>query len=205
MKLETVYLASSRPSIGDRCLEWLQEEQKRDDHRTFSLVNSLDEASVVISVLYDTIFTPEFLHDRRCYNFHPGILPEYRGAGAFSWAIINRENVSGITLHEIDGGIDRGDIIDIQEFPIGSEDTAEELFDRGMGLVFSMLQLWLYPLLHNFYATEPNVGGHFYNRVDLEQERDLTRFLRAFTFDGKPNAFYRDSEGICHELKRHPQ
>ena len=89
----------------------------------------MDECEVFISVLYDKILPASFLEGRRCYNFHPGILPQYRGAGAFSWAILNGEKETGITLHEIDGDIDHGPIINISRFPVLPYDTASKLYE----------------------------------------------------------------------------
>tara|TARA_R110000824_G_scaffold172434_1_gene350280 strand:- start:15978 stop:16589 length:612 start_codon:yes stop_codon:yes gene_type:complete len=199
MIVERVCLKSSRPEVGDRCRAILEKSAETSDD--FLIVDEMIDATVIISVLYDRILSPAIIHGRRCYNFHPGVLPGYRGAGAFSWAIINREKVSGITLHEIDERIDSGKIISVCTFSIFDESTAEMIFEEAMNILIDMFRYRLEELVFGDYDTTPNLRGRFYNREDLEDERDLTRFVRAFTFDGKPNAFFIDAEGKRHELK----
>lgn len=45
------------------------------------------------------------------YNLHPSLLPKYRGVHPVSWALINGETETGVTLHQIDAGIDTGYIV----------------------------------------------------------------------------------------------
>ena len=113
---------TSRP-IGDRCIAYCIEEN-------IGLFTP-NEADIVISVMCDKLIKPHELEGRRFYNFHPGVLPWYRGAGAFSWAIINGEIESGVTLHVIDKDIDHGPVIDIRRFTINPSDTAESLFKKA--------------------------------------------------------------------------
>ena len=75
------------------------------------------------------------------------------------------------------------------------------IFEEAMNILIDMFRYRLEELVFGDYDTTPNLRGRFYNREDLEDERDLTRFVRAFTFDGKPNAFFIDAEGKRHELK----
>jgi methionyl-tRNA formyltransferase len=45
-----------------------------------------------------------------------------------AWPILNGEDETGVTLHEIDEGIDTGNIIDQISFPITEDDTARDLY-----------------------------------------------------------------------------
>ena len=91
-----VHIATSRPEeIGNRCRTYASHNLPNG----FELTDVPAECDVFISVLYDTLITEEFIAARRAYNFHPGILPDFRGAGAFSWALLNKEKETGITLH----------------------------------------------------------------------------------------------------------
>lgn len=166
----------------------------------FIYTDDLGKADIVISVLYEHLFKPEYLLHRRVYNFHPGRLPYYRGAGAFSWEIINGEKTSAITLHEVDDGIDTGPIIAVAEFPIGN--TAEETHDRAETVFLEFFQSRFRPLLSGAAIPKPqSTSGHLYTRANLSEALDLTKYVRAFTFKGKPNAFYIDRKGKRHELK----
>ena len=175
-----LHIATSR-DIGRRCIEWAEEE--------IELV-SMDKCDVFVSVLYDKIIAEDFIQKRKCFNFHPGILPWYRGAGAYSWAIINGELETGVTLHEIDKSIDTGPVIEIRRFPISKLDTAESLFRKSESTIYEMFLEWLPKLLTGAYKTFEQEAGRTYYRKDLEKARDLTRFIRAFTFKDKPRAYY---------------
>jgi methionyl-tRNA formyltransferase len=60
-------------------------------------------------------------------NLHASLLPKYRGAAPIQWAIARGETVTGVTTMKIDTGLDTGDILLQQEFPIAPNDTAETL------------------------------------------------------------------------------
>lgn len=54
-------------------------------------------------------------------NFHPSLLPKYRGRAPINWAILNGETELGLTVHFIDEGMDSGDIIAQQKFTLTQE------------------------------------------------------------------------------------
>ena len=61
-------------------------------------------------------------------NYHPSLLPRYRGGSAINWAIINGETETGVTIHYIDAGIDTGDMILQERVPIYPQDTVASLY-----------------------------------------------------------------------------
>jgi methionyl-tRNA formyltransferase len=61
-----------------------------------------------------------------CY--HPSILPRYRGASAINWAVINGEQMSGLTIFWVDEGIDTGDILLQKKVEIGPNETTGEVY-----------------------------------------------------------------------------
>ncbi|MDD6252732.1 MAG: methionyl-tRNA formyltransferase [Bacteroidales bacterium] len=66
------------------------------------------------------------------FNLHAALLPQYRGAAPINWAVINGENMSGVTTFMIDKDIDTGGIILRQECRIDRRDTAGDLHDKLM-------------------------------------------------------------------------
>jgi methionyl-tRNA formyltransferase len=60
-------------------------------------------------------------------NVHGSLLPKYRGAAPVQWALINGETETGITIMQMDEGIDTGDILLQDRIPIGPADTAGTL------------------------------------------------------------------------------
>lgn len=189
-----VHVATSR-DIGERCKPLVEQ-------MGYELVD-METCDVFVSVLYDQLIKADYINSRPCFNFHPGILPWYRGAGAYSWAIINGELETGVTLHKIDKDIDHGDVIEIQRFMIQDTDTAGDLFAKAEDTIFRMFQEWLPKLVRGEYKALRQKGGHIYLRRDLEAAKDLTRYARAFHFPGKEQAYYCDTAGkktyLCYE------
>ncbi len=65
-----------------------------------------------------------------CINVHASLLPKYRGAAPIQWAIINGERETGVTIMQMDKGLDTGDMLMSEKTEIGKYETAGELFDR---------------------------------------------------------------------------
>ncbi len=65
-------------------------------------------------------------------NIHASLLPQYRGAAPINWAVINGEEITGVTLFFIDEQIDCGKIIAYQETPISPKDNAGNVHDNLM-------------------------------------------------------------------------
>jgi methionyl-tRNA formyltransferase len=63
-------------------------------------------------------------------NLHASLLPKFRGAAPIQWAIINREQETGVTTMFIDGGLDTGDILLYDKLEINPDDTSTTLYER---------------------------------------------------------------------------
>ena len=66
-----------------------------------------------------------------CVNVHVSLLPKYRGAAPMQRAIIEGEKETGVTIMYMAEGVDTGDIITAEAFPIGPEDDFEAIHDRS--------------------------------------------------------------------------
>jgi len=185
-----VCILTSR-NVGQECIKW----SKSNTPPGFELTQDLQTADIVISVMYEKLIKKEQMKNKVCFNFHPGTLPEYRGSGVFSWAIINQERKMGITLHLIDSGMDTGDIIEIRQFLISKQDTAHSLFLKGEKTILKMFKDWYFDLLNNNYIASPQAlkeGKNYYIK-DLQKAKNLTKFVKAFYFPEKePAYFYND-------------
>ncbi len=62
-----------------------------------------------------------------CINLHASLLPKYRGAAPIPWAILNGEEVTGVTIMKMDEGMDTGDILSQSEVLIERGETSETL------------------------------------------------------------------------------
>jgi methionyl-tRNA formyltransferase len=63
-------------------------------------------------------------------NVHASLLPKYRGAAPIQWAIANGETETGVTIMQIDAGLDTGDMLLKVKTRIGADETAPELSAR---------------------------------------------------------------------------
>jgi len=63
-------------------------------------------------------------------NVHASLLPKYRGAAPIQWAIANGDQETGVTIMQIDAGLDTGDMLSTWRTSIGSDETAPELAGR---------------------------------------------------------------------------
>ena len=81
-----------------------------------------------------TLFVPEdFLNipTHGSIQYHPSLLPAYRGASAINWPIIKGETETGLSIFWPDNGLDTGDILMQKKTPIGPQDTLGSVyFDR---------------------------------------------------------------------------
>jgi len=77
-------------------------------------------------------------------NLHGSLLPQYRGAAPINRAIMNGEIKTGVTTFKLQQEIDTGNILLMEEIPIGMNETAGELHDRmkeiGAGLVVKTIR-----------------------------------------------------------------
>jgi methionyl-tRNA formyltransferase len=67
---------------------------------------------------------------RGCVNIHGSLLPKYRGAAPFQWAILNGESETGVTVFQLDQKWDNGPVWGLRSLKIGETETADELHDR---------------------------------------------------------------------------
>ncbi len=87
---------------------------------------------LVIVVAYGLLIPQRFLTIPRLgfINVHASLLPRWRGASPIQHAILSGETETGITLMQMDTGLDTGAMLFKQPCPIHSKDTAKDLHDR---------------------------------------------------------------------------
>lgn len=68
------------------------------------------------------------------FNLHAALLPQYRGAAPINWAVINGEQMTGVTTFMIDKDIDTGGIILREDCRISEKDTAGDIHDKLMAM-----------------------------------------------------------------------
>ena len=99
------------------------------------------QADIFVVAAFGQILSEEILSMPKygCVNIHASLLPKYRGAGPIQWAIINGEKITGVTIMQMDKGLDTGDMLLKTEVEIAPDETADTLHDKlaaaGAGLI----------------------------------------------------------------------
>ena len=90
------------------------------------------EPDLIVVVAFGQILPKEILTMPKycCVNVHASLLPKYRGAAPIQWAVIDGEEISGVTTMRMDEGLDTGDMILKTEVKLDSEETGGSLFER---------------------------------------------------------------------------
>lgn len=87
-----------------------------------------------------------------CINVHASLLPKYRGAAPIQWAVINGDEITGVTIMRMDVGLDTGDIIAKKQVRIAEDETGGSLFDK-LAAVGAELCVETMQMLENKTAT----------------------------------------------------
>ena len=89
-----------------------------------------------VVVAYGRILPPEVLAipEKGCINLHVSLLPQYRGSAPVQWSVLNGDKETGVTIMQLDEGLDTGDILKVAPIAIGENETSGELFERVTAL-----------------------------------------------------------------------
>jgi len=106
------------------------------------------QADVMVVAAYGLLLPPAVLQLPRygCLNIHASLLPRWRGAAPIQRAILAGDDETGITIMQMDEGLDTGDMLLKQACPITVGDTAQTLHDKlavlgGQAIVEALRQL----------------------------------------------------------------
>lgn len=90
------------------------------------------QADMFVVAAFGQLLTEEILNMPKygCINIHASLLPMYRGAAPIQWVIIRGEKETGITIMQMDKGLDTGDMLLKKVLPLDGTETGESLHDR---------------------------------------------------------------------------
>ncbi len=97
----------------------------------YDIIKELNPDLIVV-VAYGKILPKDILDYAKygCINVHASLLPKYRGAAPIQWAVLNGDKETGVTVMQMDIGLDTGDMLYVEKTNIDINETSEELFDR---------------------------------------------------------------------------
>jgi methionyl-tRNA formyltransferase len=99
------------------------------------------QPDLILVVAYGQILPLSILRIPRygAINVHASLLPKYRGAAPIAWAVLNGEEVTGVTLMMMDEGMDTGNILLQRSVPISKDETSDTLHARLASLGAQLL------------------------------------------------------------------
>ncbi len=117
-------------------------------HRPADIVSYKPELGVVVA--YGRLIKPDVLAEVPMVNVHFSLLPRWRGAAPVERAILAGDAETGVSLMELEEGLDTGPVFARSAIPIGEDETADELRHQlgeiGTGLLLHALSEGLGPL-----------------------------------------------------------
>jgi methionyl-tRNA formyltransferase len=127
---------------------------------------------------------------RGCVNVHASLLPRWRGAAPIQRAILAGDRASGVTLMQMEAGLDTGPMLAKAACPIGDEDTGSSLHDRLSRMGAELLAQHLEAILARDIAPEPQdeALATYARKLDkaeaeldwAQSAQELDRQVRAF-------------------------
>ena len=153
-----------------------------------------------------------------CLNIHGSILPRWRGAAPIHRAIEAGDTETGITIMQMDEGLDTGDMLLIERLPIAAADTTATLHDKlatlGGRMIVEALELAACGGFHP--VKQPEAGVTYAHKIEKAESQirwsddaaQIARRLRAFDpfpggvaqLDGEPLKVWRaevvDIDGV---------
>tara|TARA_R110002096_G_scaffold246654_8_gene438939 strand:- start:9486 stop:10424 length:939 start_codon:yes stop_codon:yes gene_type:complete len=131
------------------------------------------QADLMIVVAYGVILPPEVLSIPRygCINIHASLLPRWRGAAPIQRAILAGDEETGVTLMQMDKGLDTGDMLATSRYTIQADDTSDTLHNQlsllGAEALISLLpdveQRCLKPI------TQPKLGVSYAHKLSKQE------------------------------------
>lgn len=87
---------------------------------------------LIVVVAYGCILPGSVLEAPKygCINLHVSLLPKYRGSAPVQWAVLNGDAETGVSIMQMDEGLDTGDVLACERIKIDPEETSGQLFDR---------------------------------------------------------------------------
>ena len=188
-----VQTLAERHGIAVRCPTGLRSAAAQEE---FAAIG----ADAAIVAAYGLILPKPVLEAPRlgCLNVHASLLPRWRGAAPVQRAILAGDGETGITIMQMDEGLDTGPILLRQATPIGSSTTAGELTERLAGIGARLIVEALDGVAAGTLAARPQPDEGIAYATKLRREEAqldwcrpaaaLERQVRAF--DPWPGAFF---------------
>ncbi len=182
-----------------RGLSVSQPQTLRDPAAQAELVRLAPDAMVVAA--YGLLLPPAVLSIPRlgCLNIHASLLPRWRGAAPVQRALLAGDAETGISIMQMDAGLDTGPVWSRQAVPIGPADTSGQLLDRltalGADMIVDELARLAQGGANGAPEPQPAEGVTYAHKIEKREAAiDFSRPVTAIdrqvrAFDPVPGAF----------------
>jgi methionyl-tRNA formyltransferase len=177
-------------AAGELGLDVYQPERIKDP----AAVDRIREAGADLHlvVAYGQIIPPPLLAVPRLgtVNVHASLLPRHRGAAPIVWAILSGDSQTGVTIMQMDVGLDTGPILAREATPIAPDETAgsleSRLAERGADLLVTVLPGLANGAVHP--EPQPAEGATYARRLTSEDGKLDQRTMSALELDRRVRA-----------------
>ncbi|MGN0535273.1 MAG: methionyl-tRNA formyltransferase [Eubacterium sp.] len=127
---------------------------------------------IIVVVAYGKILPTEILTAAKygCINVHASLLPKYRGAAPIQWAVLNGDRETGVTIMQMNEGLDTGDMLYVKKTEIYPNETSEQLFERLSQIGADALIKTLDKIENGTVTPVPQPEGDFGYAVKITKE-----------------------------------
>lgn len=159
------------------------------------------EHEVMVVAAYGLILPQSVLDIPRsgCINIHASLLPRWRGAAPIHRAIEAGDSETGITIMQMELGLDTGPMLAVERIPIEARDTTHSLHDKLAELGGKLIVNTLFRLAHQALEAvpQPEVGVTYANKI-LKDEAALNFTRPARELDCQIRAFNPFPGALAH-------
>ena len=177
-----------------------------NSYKKYCIENNVDIVSIksllgdprlyFFSLQFDKLIDPLEFSSDKLFNVHFSFLPEYKGMYTSVLPILHGKTYSGVTLHEIDRGIDTGDIVDQIKIDIDFDDTSKDLYLKYIDYGIRLFKKNFKKIINNEFSTkkQSSTGASYYSKksinfsklkIDIRKTAfEIHNSIRAFYFSG---------------------
>jgi methionyl-tRNA formyltransferase len=175
------------------------------DQAFIDLIKERDADALLVAA-YGQILPVSLLESAKqgAINLHGSILPKYRGAAPIQRCIQAGDKETGVTLMQMDKGMDTGDMIAVQTTEIGIDETYGELSERLAAIAADLAETWMPVVCSGKYERHPqdnSASSHApkISKAEAELEWEgvaIDEYNKFRAFTPSPGPFLRTRLGM---------
>ena len=129
-------------------------------------------ADVAVVAAYGLILPPAILDAPRlgCLNVHASLLPRWRGAAPIQRAIMAGDSITGVTIMQMEAGLDTGPMLAAHEFAIGNKNAGE--VTKDLAIIGAQLMVQVLADFDSYpHVPQPDEGATYAAKIRKEEAR----------------------------------